>query len=232
MQFLTCISLITGMVKLYLLGGENTARQNAKEVNCAAFADAGGSPSVLIFPWARASFDYTYLSRRRLRRYFKRMGARYVHFVDYSESIDEIAAEMAQSELVYLTGGQRVILMSRLKAKGVDGLLLRYNGVIVGRSAGALVLAKQGVVTNRYTHMTKLSSGLGLVNLCLKVHYDPSKDEALKYLSKEKKIYAIPERAAIICNGDNMSFLGTIFLFENGKKQVVSRGANLHFPTA
>jgi peptidase E len=206
------------MAKLYLLGGENTIKQTAKEINQAAFQDAGGSPAVLVFPWARASFDNIYARRRRLHNYFKNLGARSVDFIDYSEPIEEIAAKMAQSELIYLTGGQLVILIERLTSKGVDELLRRYHGVIVGRSAGALAVAKQGIVTNRYSHLAKITPGLGLVDLCLKVHYEPAKDAILKRLSKNLKIYAVPEHAAIICNENILTFFGDIFLFENEEK--------------
>ena len=45
------------MPKLYLLGGENVFKRSAREVNERAFQDAGEHLVVLVFPWARASFD-------------------------------------------------------------------------------------------------------------------------------------------------------------------------------
>jgi dipeptidase E len=209
------------MAKLYLLGGENTIKQSAKEINQAAFIDAGGSPSVLVFPWARASFDNIYARRKRLRRYFKSLGAKSVHFADYSEPLEEIADRMSQSDLVYLTGGQLTILFSRLTTKGVDDLLRKYDGVIIGRSAGALALTKQGVVTNRYTKATKLAPGLGLVDLCLKTHYEPSKDATLRRLSKIQSIYAVPINSAILINYASLTFVGDVFLFKDGDKNKV-----------
>ncbi len=206
------------MAKLYLLGGENTIKQSAREINQIAFADAGSSPKVLVFPWARASFDNIYARRKRVRKYFQSLGAHSVDFVDYCEPLEEIAAKMAGSELVYLTGGQMVILLIRLAEKGVGRLLRRHSGVVIGRSAGALALARQGIVTDRYSRRVKMTPGLGLADLCLKVHYEPAKDAALKRLSKEQKIYAIPERSAVICNNGSMSFLGDAYLFENGEK--------------
>jgi len=45
------------MPKLYLLGGENVYKRSAREVNERAFQDAGEPLDILVFPWARASFD-------------------------------------------------------------------------------------------------------------------------------------------------------------------------------
>lgn len=213
------VHIDTGMVKLYLLGGENTIKQSAKEINKAAFLDAGGSPSVVVFPWARASFDNIYARRRRVSRYFKNLGARSVDFVEYSESVEEISVKMMQSDLVYLTGGQMTILVTRLISKGVDRLLHNYEGVIVGRSAGALALAKKGVVTNRYSKDLKLVSGLGLADLCLKTHYDSSKENLLGKLSKTQSICAVPINSAIIYIENDLSFVGDVFLFEKGEKK-------------
>jgi hypothetical protein len=111
------------MAKLYFLGGENVAKRNAKEINSRAFEDAGGAPAVLVFPWARPSFDRKFRRRNLLFNYFRSLGAFCVDFVDYSDSCKEIAAQIACSDLVYLTGGQLSVLVNRLKIAGIDSLL-------------------------------------------------------------------------------------------------------------
>jgi len=206
------------MAKFYLLGGENTIRKSAKEINKSAFLDAGVSPAFLVFPWARASFDDNYLRRRRLSKYFQSLGARSVDFVDFSEPTSMIAERMANTELVYLTGGQMIILLARLKQTGVDKLLTKYDGLIIGRSAGALALAKYGIVTNRYSKQVKAAPGLGLTDLCIKTHYEPSKDGFLENFSQRQSIFAIPSHSAIIVDKGNLSFLGEVYLFEKGEK--------------
>jgi len=52
------------MPKLYLLGGENVFKRSAREVNERAFQDAGEPSFVLVFPWAKASFDKGYKKGR------------------------------------------------------------------------------------------------------------------------------------------------------------------------
>ncbi|MCW4010468.1 MAG: Type 1 glutamine amidotransferase-like domain-containing protein [Candidatus Bathyarchaeota archaeon] len=206
------------MAKLYFLGGENVAKRDAQEVNTLAFEDAGGAPEVLVFPWARPSFDRTYRRRKRLLDYLRSLGARNVEFSEFSDPPNDIKAKADHANLIYLTGGQTSTLLSRLRNTGVDEILRGYRGVIVGRSAGALVLGKNCLVTNRYSGAPRVVSGLGLVEFSVKVHYKPDKDNLLKELSKTEKIYAIPQRAALIYDGGAASVVGEVFLFENGQK--------------
>ena len=207
------------MAKLYLLGGENVAKRDSREINEAAFCDAGEAPAVVVFPWARASFDNTYKRRKRLFDYFRNLGACTVDFADYADTMEEITTKVACSDLIYLPGGVASVLVERLKNKSVDRLLRGYEGVVVGRSAGALALGKKCVVTkNRRKPTSRMISGIGLVGFSVKAHYKPSKDGALKRLSQQEKIYAIPERAALVYEDGALSFMGEVYLFQNGEK--------------
>jgi peptidase E len=124
--------------------------------------------------------------------------------------------------LIYLTGGQASVLLNRLQRSGVDKLLKDYPGVIVGRSAGAMALGKGCLVTNRYSGNRKVILGLGLTDFSFNVHYDSSKDDLLKGLSKNGKIYAIPQGAAVVFRGGHLSFVGAVFLFKDGQKTTAS----------
>ena len=206
------------MPKLYLLGGENVVRRSAREVNERAFQDAGYPVAVVVFPWARASFDRRYRKRKVLSDYFISLGACAVDFIEYSDSSGAIAQKLASCNLIYLTGGLVNALVERLRKMRVDSLLRDYDGVIVGRSAGALALCKKCVITCRNNRKAKLIGGLGLADLTLKAHYKPQKDSTLELLSKGQKIYAVPSRSAIVYEDGVCSFIGKAYLFKNGKK--------------
>jgi dipeptidase E len=211
------------MAKLYFLGGENIVKRNARDINANAFQDAGGTPAVLVFSWARASFDKTYKRRKRLFDYFRSLGASTVDFAEYSDTPQEIAIKVKNSDLIYLTGGLTTALLERLKSKNVDRLLHRYNRVIVGRSAGALALCRQGILTSKNKQTHKIITGLRLVEFTVKVHYKPSEDAELKSLSKEERIYAIPERSALVYDNDTLSFMGDVYVFKNGEKHALTK---------
>jgi dipeptidase E len=207
------------MAKLYFLGGESIIKRNARDINASAFQDAGGTPAVLVFPWARASFDKTYKRRKRLFDYFRSLGASTVNFAEYSDTTEEITMKAQNSDLIYLTGGLTTTLLERLRSKNVDRLLHKYNRVIVGRSAGALALCRQGILTSKNKQTHKIITGLKLAEITVKVHYKPSEDTELKRLSKqEEKIYAIPERSALVYDNGALSFMGNVLLFQNGEK--------------
>ncbi len=211
------------MAKLYFLGGESIVKRNARDINANAFQDAGGTPTVLVFSWARASFDKTYKRRKRLFDYFRSLGASTVDFAEYSDTPQEIAIKAQNSDLIYLTGGLTSALLERLKSKNVDRLLHRYNRVIVGRSAGALALCRQGILTSKNKQTHKTIMGLRLVEFTVKVHYSPSEDAELKSLSKEEIIYAIPERSALVYDNDTLSFMGNVYVFQNGEKHALTK---------
>src|SRR5208283_1981874 len=205
------------MPQLYLLGGENVFKRSAREVNERAFQDAGEHLVVLVFPWARASFDKGYKKRKTLADYFLSLGASTINFIEYSDSNETITKKMAASNLVYFTGGLANVLVERLRNTGVDRLLQDYTGVIVGRSAGALALCRKCVITCRSNSKVKIIDGVGLIDLTLKVHYKPEKDSTLERLSRQEKIYAVPEGSALVYNNYACSIIGDVYLFENGK---------------
>lgn len=209
------------MPKLYLLGGENVFKRSARAVNERAFQDAGEPLDILVFSWARASFDKAYKRRKRLVDYFVSLGASTIDFAEFSDSKETIAQKICSSNLIYLTGGLVSALVERLKNIGVDNLFQDYRGIIVGRSAGALALCRKCVITCRHNKTFKLIDGLGLVDLALKAHYDPEKDQKLKLLSKKEKISALPANSALVYDNGSSSIIGEAYLFEDGTKHIL-----------
>ena len=211
--------LNAGMPKLYLLGGESVYRRSAKEVNEQAFKDAGSNPSVLVFPWARPSFDKKYRRRQLLTDYLQSLGACEVDFVEYSEPKEAVAEKLDRSAMVYLTGGQPSILIERLETSGVDELLKIFKGVVVGRSAGALALCRRCIATCRSNGKVRIVEGLGLVDITLKVHYIPENDEILERFSLKETIFAVPEGAALVYDQGKLSAIGKAYIFTHGARR-------------
>jgi peptidase E len=207
------------MKRLYFLGGEDVVKRDSKEINERAFIDAGGTPVVLMFPWTAESVDKVDSCRKIMVGYFKDLGASTVDFAEYSDSLEEITKKVDRSDLIYLPGGFTRILVARIRNKNVDVLLRKYDRIIVGRSAGALALCKECILTrNRDNPETVIITGIRLVDFSVKVHYNPSRDSELKKLSKQGRIYAIRERSALVYDNDAISSIGDVYLFQNGKK--------------
>jgi cyanophycinase-like exopeptidase len=210
------------MRKVYLLGGESIRKRDGETVNEQAFSDAGGSPDVLVFSWARANFDRLYQRQKMVYNYLRYLGAKNVAVVDYSTPQEELKEKISQTDLIYLTGGSPSILVERFKRTGVDVLLKDFGGVIVGRSAGAVALCKKCVVTIRSTKQVKVVDGLGLIDVTMKAHYTRKKDEPLKKLSMGGRIFAVPLGSALVYSQGALSCINPVFLFENGERQKMS----------
>jgi peptidase E len=210
------------MHKVYLLGGESIRKRDGEEVNEAAFSEAGRAPDVLVFSWARASFDRFYKRQLMIYNYLRYLGAGNVNIVDYSTPPEEIKEKISQTDLIYLTGGSASILVERFQRTGVDALLDGFKGVIVGRSAGALALCKKCVVTVKSNKQVKVVDGLGLIDVTMKAHYTPEKDEQLKTLSVCERIFAVPTGSALVYDKGALSAINSIFLFDHGKRQKIS----------
>jgi peptidase E len=208
------------MAKVYFLGGEDLAKRDSEQIDKKAFADAGGAPIVLVFiGWASKSVDETEKYRRIIVDYFKEVGAKEIVFAELSDSLEAIDNKMENANLVYLPGGDPELLVERIKKKGVEALLRRYDKVILGNSAGALALCGDCLIVSGETpEETSMISGVGIVDFCVDVHYNSSKDKKLMELSKSRRIYAIAERSALVCDENEISFFGTVHLFFRGKK--------------
>jgi peptidase E len=71
--------------------------------------------------------------------YFEELGASKIEFAELPDSLEEITEKMDRSDLVYLPGGVTKLLVQRIKNAKVDRLLRKYEKVIIGNSASALV---------------------------------------------------------------------------------------------
>jgi dipeptidase E len=203
------------MPKLYLLGGENVTRRSAKETNMQAFHEAAEAPSVLVFPWARPSFDNTYQKRKLVTDYFRSIGASTVDFVEYGEA-GSLSGKISSADLIYFTGGQASILLERAAKMHLEASLRAFKGVIVGRSAGALALCRHCITTRRYSQKIQLVNGLDLAPIALKAHYIAEDDETLKRFSQKTPIYAVPKDSALIYQEGKLSTAGIVYLFNGG----------------
>jgi len=219
------------MPKLYFLGGEDIEnKKDSRKINKSAFADAGGKPQIIVFPWTgwfTSAKKNKY--RRSMEKYFLELGAKKVIFAELTDSLKTLKKKINSSDLVYLPGGEPKMLVKRLRKRKLISLLKKYNGVIIGNSAGTLSMCKKYAVIKGQDHRPKtaLERGLGLVDFTVSVHYGSpvtllggiSPDKELKKLSRKVKIYAIPEQSALVYDGKKIKSIGVVYLFEKGKKK-------------
>lgn len=217
------------MTKLYLLGGEDLKKRDSERINKKAFADAGKAPVILIFPWtSRFTASRNNKYRKIMKDYFEDLGAKKIIFAELTDPFREVKKKIDSSNLIYLPGGEPKFLIKRLKKRKIDSLLKKYKGVIVGNSAGTVALCKRYAVIRGQDGepRTTLELGLGLVDLAVSVHYRSpirhlsgiSSDKEHKGLSNKVRVYAIPERCALVYDGKGLKHIGEVYVFYRGKK--------------
>ncbi len=210
------------MAKIYFIGGEYIEKRDSEKINRKAFADAGGTPTVLVFPWTRETVDRADPKRKMMVEYFKHLGASKIEFAETTDSLQRIMEKINSSDLIYLPGGNTKLFVERLKEAKITSLLKKYGKIIVGNSAGAQALCKKyiGMKGKHDRTATEVSQGLGLVNFGIVAHYDISYDKELIPLSEKinVKIYGIPERSALVYDNEDIEFLGSVCMFYKGEK--------------
>lgn len=210
------------MAKIYFLGGEYIEKRDSERINRKAFADAGGAPAILVFPWTRETVNKADPKRKMMTEYFNFLGASKTEFAEPTDSLQRITEKINSSDLIYFPGGLTKLLVERLKKAKIAALLRKYDKIIVGNSAGAHALCKKyiGMVGQDDRTATEIAQGLELVNFAVVVHYDVSYDKELKTISEKSnmKIYGIPVRSALVYDNEDIKFLGNVFLFYKGEK--------------
>lgn len=209
-------------MKHYFIGGGNIRKNELEEIDKRALSELDKSPKICVFLWTSEDPESEGSKKwmNILGTYFKKLGAEKVTFPSILDSIEKIKEEMANSDMIYIPGGNTESLLNHLKEKGVAPLIRSYKKIISGNSAGAICLCKDSILLKNKDRLeTKVVEGIGMVDFSVAVHYDEKHDDELIELSKERKIYAIPEKRYLVFEGTNFEFINDIYLFFQGEKE-------------
>lgn len=178
----------------------------------------------------------SYLSEQEFKEFVKHYSkfkiSRFIHFpVDLP--FDKIMfQEVMRSDAIHLAGGNTFYFLNSLRKTKLLPELRKFvarGGVLTGLSAGAILMT-ENIDMAGYPEFDRDENIVGLKNLaCLNLldfaffpHFKNSKryDVAFKRYSKLKKkvIYACPDGAGIVVNGDELRFIGKTFAFSEGHK--------------
>jgi len=100
-----------------------------------------------------------------LRDYFSHCGFEEILFLAKTDPENEIQRKFSEVDTIYLPGGDTEILYRELKQRSLQDMLLEFPGVIIGNSAGAILLSKGGWGDGKFY------TGFGLVDFYVSVHY-------------------------------------------------------------
>ncbi len=141
------------------------------------------NPRLLFLPTA-TSDDPAYV--RTVRNHFgRKMGCRVdtLFLIKEKPSRAEISRKILSADIVYVGGGNTLLMMNRWKKLGVDKVLgkaHRLGKVLCGPSAGAICWFRQGNSDSRKFRKPKAKlikvTGLGFIDALACPHYDVEKE--------------------------------------------------------
>jgi dipeptidase E len=141
-----------------------------------------------------------------------------------------------KSDAIHLGGGNTFYFLNSLRKAKLIGHLRRFaerGGLLTGLSAGAIMMT-ENIDLAGYPEFDrdennvgiKNPSALNLVDFSFFPHFRNSSryDAVFKKYSKLKikMVYACPDGAGIVVNGDEIRFIGKTFAFGRGQKFTIN----------
>lgn len=136
-----------------------------------------------------------------------------VSVIDERASKQGIKNELMNASCIYLMGGDTKRQMAFINQYEIDHILRKYEGIIVGISAGAINMARLGLVE---THVVP--------------HYGNYNEESLKTqimpLTYDKVLYGLNDNGVISHSANEVLYYGDIFELKDGAARQISGGGN------
>jgi len=150
---------------IILQGGENIEAKTNKNLFKQVLV-LSKTKNILVIPWTTDNPEKEKKYRKIIENYFKETGFKKTIFLEKNDTPQKTAEKFNQADIIYLPGGNPQILYSEIKKRPhIETRLKEFKGIIIGNSAGAIVLSKGTYINNKY------QPGLALVNHYIKVHY-------------------------------------------------------------
>jgi peptidase E len=170
---------------LIILQGGEDVKERTNRTMFTFIARTSRTKKVLVIPWTSESKRKENQYREIYRGYFLNIGFEKVLFLEKDDSVTEMDNKFSVADVVYLPGGDPEILKKEIEKLSIQKKLKRFNGTIIGNSAGAIVLSRGGEADGKFYE------GFGLVDIYVKVHFNFKSDKL--ELSKEGSVIGIPE---------------------------------------
>ena len=177
-------------------------------------AATGASPAHVIIVPTAAARDYPEMAARNGMRWFEQLGAQAeaALIVDARSANDaQLVAKLEQAALIYLPGGDPVLLVEVLRgSKAWEAITQAYlrGAMLGGASAGAMALGTQ----LWHPRADKLIDGLGLIPIVTLPHFRAAtldRAQALRQqLDRATRLFGIAERTSAIWDGSHWTVWG------------------------
>ena len=169
---------------IILQGGEDVK----KRTNSAMFekiAQIAENRTILVVPWTSDSTTKETEYRAVFKKYFIDVGFEDIVFLERNDPETEISFKFSRAGVLYLPGGDPVILKKEMQFRGVHEKIREYSGIVIGNSAGAIVLSNGAYVAGKFL------KGFGFVEAKIRVHLELERQDRAP--NGERLVVGIPE---------------------------------------
>jgi dipeptidase E len=135
-----------------------------------------GADKALVIPFATEETKYgRWLESTDL--FFSALGIGDTDILSIQDSSEHSIAKIESSRILFFTGGRPEKLIAQINEKRLLDVIKKYDGLIIGYSAGALALSHDCIITKDDDYPeTHLIQGMGIVDFSIEVHYTPVVD--------------------------------------------------------
>lgn len=194
-------------MRIMLIGGRSIEPDNYKiEERMISFYK---NPNVLIFPTASSDSDK---SINNLKNLFNNINCKYDFALLFSDDINNIITKMDNADILYFAGGNTDVLVNKIIELKLDDYLRKTSKMLVGISAGAIMLSLAGLGDsysyhdNNHIYNCKMVKGLGILDIIFCPHYEQDDLVIFNDIVKEydKDAYALECDTAIIFDDNKL----------------------------
>lgn len=203
-------------MRYVLIGGGDIRAFETEKIDTEIVKMSGKSDTNILFIGLASSYSDSYYDA--VKRQYKKLGCTcsYLKKSNLINNIELAINKIRNADIIYIGGGDSIKLIERVKEYKLDRILRELDDkhIIVGMSAGAILLSKNGLsdayVLRGESEELGFVEGLGLVNLNICPHYnkDIRKTELKRnIISSKNRVLGLEDNAAVIVSGDKIKVL-------------------------
>lgn len=175
--------------------------------------------SILFIPSTPLNEDITDKNVTRIIEFFKQKNIRFdiINVLRTVYNPVKLSEYIGKHTLIYFMGGDTEIQNQFINKLNLKEILIDYDGIIIGQSAGAINLCDEVFLNKKHLDIDRSikMKGIGLIQgVSIDVHFDVNDNLQIQELKKNSlSTYCIPDKSAIIFDG-KFNFINDIYLLE------------------
>lgn len=223
------------MKKIYLLSGPGSTQGFSNEIATKLKEDLKDKNSVVFIASSPNSYNENdmYVNGNNdtvvgLKNHLKQvMDIKDITIIDERITKEKAKESILNADVVYLLGGNPFTQLEYIKENEFDQVLKKYNGILIGTSAGAMNMAKHGYYSkDKDCPNTFFYDALEVVDITIDPHFDIENEEQMKdalAFSKNHTIVGVPNSSAICFKDGKTEYIGQCYIFEDGMMTVKNK---------